>query len=141
MDLEETFEMRRKSYRARSRSIHIFDHSPVAEVHRSQHWVCRPRSNVVTEHIYTGIYRHISSLLLLSIMARFVSLSSLLLLLLVVSTTVQSLDVEIVGVTCDESLPVTADLKLKDCVAGSRCTFGQDATVYGSCTCLNYYHI
>ena len=103
-------------------------------------WVCRPRSNVVTEHIYTGIYRHISSLLLLSIMARFISLSSLL-LLLVVSTTVQSLDVEIVGVTCDESLPVTADLKLKDCVAGSRCTFGQDATVYGSCTCLNNSYI
>ena len=75
-------------------------------------------------------------------MARFISFSSLLLLLLlVVSTTVQSLDVEIVGVTCDESLPVTADLKLKDCVAGSRCTFGQDATVYGSCTCLNYSYI
>ena len=73
-------------------------------------------------------------------MARFISLSSLL-LLLVVSTTVQSLDVEIVGVTCDESLPVTADLKLKDCVAGSRCTFGQDATVYGSCTCLNNSYI
>ena len=75
-------------------------------------------------------------------MARYVSLSSLLLLLLVASTSVvvQSLDVEIVGVTCDESLPVTADLKLKDCVAGSRCTFGQDATVYGSCTYLNYYY-
>ena len=76
-------------------------------------------------------------------MARYVSLSSLLLLLLVASTSVvvQSLDVEIVGVTCDESLPVTADLKLKDCVAGSRCTFGQDATVYGSCTCLNNSYI
>ena len=65
-------------------------------------------------------------------MARFVSLPSL--LLFVSISVVQSLDVEIVGVTCDESLPVTADLKLKDCVAGSRCTFGQDATVYGSCT-------
>jgi hypothetical protein len=47
---------------------------------------------------------------------------------------VQSLDVEVVGIKCDESLPVTAELKLKDCVAGSRCTFGQEATVYGSCT-------
>jgi hypothetical protein len=47
---------------------------------------------------------------------------------------VQSLDVEIVGVKCDESLPVTADIKLKDCAAGSRCTFGQEATVYGSRT-------
>jgi hypothetical protein len=65
-------------------------------------------------------------------MARIVSFTSL--LLVVSSNIVQSLDVEIVGVTCDESLPVTADLKLKDCVAGSRCTFGQDATVYGSCT-------
>jgi hypothetical protein len=64
-------------------------------------------------------------------MARLVSLASM---LLIASTSiVQSLDVEVVGVTCDESLPVTADLKLKDCVAGSRCTFGQEATVYGSC--------
>jgi hypothetical protein len=47
---------------------------------------------------------------------------------------VDALDVEVVGIKCDESLPVTADLKLKDCAAGSRCTFGQQATVYGSCT-------
>jgi hypothetical protein len=66
-------------------------------------------------------------------MARFVSLVSILLTSSIV-VVVQSLDVEIVGVTCDESLPVTADIKLKDCVAGSRCTFGQEATVYGSCT-------
>ena len=65
-------------------------------------------------------------------MARFASLLSI--LFVVSISIVQSLDVEVVGVTCDESLPVTADLKLKDCVAGSRCTFGQDATVYGSCT-------
>ena len=72
-------------------------------------------------------------------MARFVYLTSI---LLVVSTSVvQSLDVEIVGVTCDESLPVSADLKLKDCVAGSRCTFGQAATVYGSCTFSSLLHL
>ena len=65
-------------------------------------------------------------------MARFVSLVSI--VLVVSISIVQSLDVEVVGITCDESLPVTADLKLKDCVAGSRCTFGQEATVYGSCT-------
>ena len=65
-------------------------------------------------------------------MARFVSLASALLVASI--SVVHSLDVEIVGVTCDESLPVTADVKLKDCVAGSRCTFGQEATVYGSCT-------
>jgi hypothetical protein len=59
-------------------------------------------------------------------------------LLFVSITTVQSLDVEVVGITCDESLPVTADLKLKDCVAGSRCTFGQEATVYGSCKFFHY---
>jgi hypothetical protein len=70
-------------------------------------------------------------------MSRLVSLASL---LLVASTsTVQSLDVEVVGITCDESLPVTADLKLKDCVAGSR--FGQEATVYGSCTFSSLLHL
>ena len=65
-------------------------------------------------------------------MARFVSLLSI--VLVVSISIVQALDVEVVGITCDESLPVTADLKLKDCVAGSRCTFGQEVTVYGSCT-------
>jgi hypothetical protein len=70
-------------------------------------------------------------------MARLAYVASL---LFVVSTTVvNSLDVEVVGITCDESLPVTADLKLKDCVAGSRCTFGQEATVYGSCTFYRLY--
>lgn len=43
----------------------------------------------------------------------------------------QALDVEVVKTTCDESLPVTADLYLK-CSEGSRCTFGESATVFGT---------
>jgi hypothetical protein len=48
-------------------------------------------------------------------------------------TFVDALDVEIVGINCDATLPVTGDLKLKDCAADSRCTFGQQATAYGNC--------
>jgi hypothetical protein len=51
---------------------------------------------------------------------------------LVVLGLAQALDVEVTGTKCDESLPLTADVKLK-CDAGARCTFGQDATVYGDC--------
>jgi hypothetical protein len=40
----------------------------------------------------------------------------------VFDTFVNALDVEIVGINCDATLPVTGDLKLKDCAAGSRCT-------------------
>lgn len=54
------------------------------------------------------------------------------LLLLLLSEPAQSLDVQIVNVTCDETLPVTADLYLQ-CNGGGKCTFGEDAKVYGSC--------
>lgn len=42
-----------------------------------------------------------------------------------------ALDVEVVETTCDESLPVTAQLYL-NCAAGSRCTFGNTTLVTGS---------
>ena len=45
---------------------------------------------------------------------------------------VSSLDVELEAVTCDESLPVTANFYLR-CSDSSRCTFGKDTLVYGTC--------
>jgi hypothetical protein len=59
----------------------------------------------------------------------------LLLLLLVAEEPATALDVQIVNVTCDESLPVTADVYLQ-CEGGGKCTFGEEASVYGSCTCV-----
>jgi hypothetical protein len=43
-----------------------------------------------------------------------------------------ALDVKITSVTCDESLPVTADIKLQ-CDGSDRCTFGEELTVEGTC--------
>jgi hypothetical protein len=64
-----------------------------------------------------------------------VKAASLVLLLL---PGVTALDVQIVNVTCDESLPVTADVYLQ-CEGGGKCTFGEDASVYGSCTCVRCF--
>jgi hypothetical protein len=44
-----------------------------------------------------------------------------------------ALDVEIVSTTCDESLPVTAELWLR-CNNSPQCTFGKQANVHGTCT-------
>ena len=44
----------------------------------------------------------------------------------------QGLDVELEDITCDETLPVTADLYMK-CTDGARCTFGGNSTtLYGT---------
>lgn len=51
-------------------------------------------------------------------------------LLLAVSN---GLDVELVSTTCDESLPVTADIYLQCSTGGARCTFGESSEIYGSC--------
>jgi hypothetical protein len=44
-----------------------------------------------------------------------------------------ALDVEVVETTCDNDLPVTADIYLK-CESGARCTFGNASLVTGTCT-------
>ena len=52
-------------------------------------------------------------------------------LLLSVTT---ALDVKIESYTCDESMPMTADIYMA-CVDGtSRCTFGEQITIYGKRT-------
>ena len=48
----------------------------------------------------------------------------------------QGLDVELVSTTCDDSLPVTADLYLQCENGGSRCTFGNSSTLSGTCEWL-----
>lgn len=47
------------------------------------------------------------------------------------------LDVELVSTTCDESLPVTADVYLQCAEGGARCTFGESSEVYGTCALKN----
>lgn len=54
-------------------------------------------------------------------------------LFLLLSWETLSLDVQIVNVTCDTNLPVTADVYLQ-CNGGGRCSFGESAKVYGNCT-------
>lgn len=44
----------------------------------------------------------------------------------------RALDVQLVGTTCDETLPVTAEVYLR-CADGARCTFGEESSVYGTC--------
>ena len=52
--------------------------------------------------------------------------------LLILCHIAQGLDVELEGITCNESLPVTADLYMK-CSEGARCTFGGNSTtLYGT---------
>lgn len=56
-------------------------------------------------------------------------------LVLLLASAASALDVEIDSVTCDSSLPVTADIGMK-CRDGSRrCTFGQQVTVFGNRKC------
>lgn len=56
------------------------------------------------------------------------------LILLLVVGLANALDVEIVSTTCDESLPVTATVKIR-CENSSRCTFGTSAAVFGTSKC------
>lgn len=53
---------------------------------------------------------------------------------------VKGLDVEVLNTTCDKSLPVTADFHLR-CSQGSKCTFGQNSTVYGTGTFLCHVNV
>lgn len=45
-----------------------------------------------------------------------------------------ALDVKIDSYSCDESLPVTADIYMACMDGSSRCTFGEQITVYGDRT-------
>jgi len=54
-------------------------------------------------------------------------------LLLATIPLVSGLDVKIKSYTCDESLPVTATIKM-DCNGDDRCTFGKQITAYGKRT-------
>ena len=44
---------------------------------------------------------------------------------------VSALDVKLEKATCDNNLPVTADIYMK-CDNGARCTFGDTVTIYGT---------
>jgi hypothetical protein len=45
---------------------------------------------------------------------------------------VRALDLEITDLVCDKELAVTAFVDLR-CSGGGRCTFGEDAVIYGTC--------
>jgi hypothetical protein len=51
-------------------------------------------------------------------------------------TFANALDVELRSVSCDPDLPVTAEIYL-NCNGTSRCTFGEPATVNGTCKSTN----
>jgi hypothetical protein len=57
--------------------------------------------------------------------------SNLLFVLASLLTLANALDVELKSVSCDQDLPVTADIYL-DCNGSSRCTFGERAMVNGT---------
>ena len=45
-----------------------------------------------------------------------------------------ALDVEIESYSCDSSYPITADIYMECADGSSRCTFGEEITVYGNRT-------
>jgi hypothetical protein len=54
-----------------------------------------------------------------------------LLFVLITLSLASALDVELTGVQCDSSLPVSAEIIL-ECDGSSRCTFNKAASVYGT---------
>jgi hypothetical protein len=58
------------------------------------------------------------------------------------SSPASGLDIEIDSYTCDETLPVTADIYMACTDDNSaRCTFGEEVTVYGDRTCRHPFEI